>query len=275
MNWTHNGLQSDLAAHLRATRDRVIWEDMQLGESGSPRPDVYSIPKTFQRFCPIAYEIKVSVADFRRDVTAGKWQSYLQFAAGVTFAVPQGLITKADVPPGCGLMVRGEDGWRGLKAPTLKALDGLPKKAWLKLIIDGIERQHREPQPRALNTWSAERDLRRKFGDTIGQLLHDVATAEGRLTFDLEEQSKRHQAALDSEDKRYRAEIERRSYERKHVDESLGELAAGLGLEPDASPSDVLRALRKARESISADAVVARLQGIINRIKNAVSGEVA
>ena len=96
--WKHDELARDLAQHLREKSDRLVWTDMQLGPAGSPRPDVYSLPCSFTRFMPIAYECKISVADFRRDVTAGKWTSYMQFAAGVIFAAPAGLVGKDDLP---------------------------------------------------------------------------------------------------------------------------------------------------------------------------------
>ena len=66
----------------------------------------------------MVYEAKISVADFRADVTAGKWQTYRPFSCGVVFAVPKGLIAKADIPPRCGLIVRGESGWRTVKGPS-------------------------------------------------------------------------------------------------------------------------------------------------------------
>lgn len=43
---THDELAADLAAKLRTDR-RMVWTDIQLGPSGSPRPDVYAIFKSF------------------------------------------------------------------------------------------------------------------------------------------------------------------------------------------------------------------------------------
>lgn len=117
--WTHDDLARDLAMHVLSTK-RLVWCDMQLGPAGSPRPDVYALDKSFAHPRAITYECKVSVADFRADVTAGKWQSYLGFSSGVYFAAPAGLLKKEDVPNGCGLIVRGEEGWRTLRAPTLQ-----------------------------------------------------------------------------------------------------------------------------------------------------------
>ena len=75
----HDELADDLAAHLRADR-RMVWTNIQLGPSGSPRPDVYAFFKSYVDPRPMAYECKVSLSDFRADVTAGKWQSYRKFS---------------------------------------------------------------------------------------------------------------------------------------------------------------------------------------------------
>ena len=69
--WGHDELAKDLAQHLACSNDRMIWLDMQLGPSGSPRPDVFTAPKSYSGFKPIAYECKVSVSDFRSDITSG------------------------------------------------------------------------------------------------------------------------------------------------------------------------------------------------------------
>lgn len=154
---------------------------MQMGPVGSSRPDVYSIAKSFTRFNPLSYEIKISVADFRRDVTAGKWQKYLEFSSAVIFAVPQGLIKKEDVPPGCGLLVRYESGWRAVKGPTLKHVPTLPRDSWMKLLIDGVERQGEAVRIREASEYLAQQQIRKKYGDKIADMLGEISTAEIRL----------------------------------------------------------------------------------------------
>lgn len=140
--WLHDALMKDLAEHLRCKTDRMVWTDMPIGPAGSPRPDVFTIFKSFTQPRPMTYEVKISKADFRSDVTAGKWQKYLRFSSGVLFACPSGLIGKADIPDGCGLIVRGADGWRVVKGPTLRSVT-LPEDALLKLLIDGVDRLRR------------------------------------------------------------------------------------------------------------------------------------
>lgn len=70
MTWMHDALAQDLARHLKAP-DTMVWCNLQLGPSGSPRPDVYRMSKSFVRPCPIAYECKISRENFRSDVTSG------------------------------------------------------------------------------------------------------------------------------------------------------------------------------------------------------------
>jgi len=265
--WTHDVLASDLAAHLRSITDRLVWENMQMGPAGSPRPDVYSIPKSYTRFTPLAYEVKISVADFRRDVTKGKWQSYLNFAVGVTFAVPAGLITKADLPPGCGLMVRSEDGWRTLKAPTLARLETLSRDAWMKLLIDGVTRSFgKAPEPRSASEWKMQKDVRRVFGEQVANLLSDRTRAERRIR----EATRIAEFELENIKERTRYRIEKAQRDAKQSAEQINAermlLCAALGLDTDAQAWDIAQALAEARSRIDLDQEVGRLRRKLDRI---------
>lgn len=175
--WTHDGLANDLASYLGGP-ERMIWTDMQLGPSGSMRPDVYTIRKSYTRPRPMAYEVKVSVADYRSDVTSGKWQRYLEAACGVVFAVPHGLITKADLPNGCGLMVRGESGWTTIKAPTLSPCK-LSQDLLLKLLIDGLPRYAKQNAKEMRDKYTLIHGVRKKLGNEISEYL---LNKEGCLT---------------------------------------------------------------------------------------------
>lgn len=158
--WKHDDLAADLAGHLFAP-ERMVWRDMQLGPVGSPRPDVYTIAKSFVRPNPTAYECKISVSDFRADVTSGKWQSYLKYASAVVFAAPVGLISAKDVPAMCGLVLRHGEAWRLAKKPTICPVE-IPQLACLKLLIDGVERQG--PFYRAKNYQNGMDEFSKRFG---------------------------------------------------------------------------------------------------------------
>jgi len=127
VSWGHDALAEDLARHLRCEKT-MVWQNVQLGPSGSPRPDVYTLAKSFMHPNPRAYEVKVSRSDFLADVTAGKWRSYLNYADSVVFAAPAGLVQPADVPPLAGRR-------------AVPGVVSIPEDALLKLLIDGVERE--------------------------------------------------------------------------------------------------------------------------------------
>lgn len=141
MKWTHDELARDLAAHLRGSTSSLLWENMQLGPSGSIRPDVYRLERSYAHPRPCCYEIKVNRSDFLRDIGTGKWTHYFDVAEVVYFAAPEGILKRNEVPPDAGLYIRGEAGWRPVKAPRPRRLDCLPEDTCLKLLIDGIDRQ--------------------------------------------------------------------------------------------------------------------------------------
>lgn len=189
--WRHNHLLDDLYDHL-CRPERMLWKDVPMGPSGSVRPDIFSMRKSFTKPRPLVYEVKASVRDFRSDVTSGKWQSYLDFACGVIFACPQGMITKADLPKGCGLMVRSEKGWTTTKAPTLDVFKGLDEAIYLKLLMslgDKIARDIRT-QFDFLDRYNAERRMRESLGKEVAQYLHDKERHHRELQEVIEERSK-------------------------------------------------------------------------------------
>lgn len=167
---THDELAHSLAQHLQSD-SRMVWEDIPAGMAGEVRPDVYTIQKSFANPNPITYEVKVSVADFRSDVTKAKWKAYLRFSYGVVFAVPKGLITKKDLPDSCGLITYSGTGiWHTVKRPTLNPCK-IDSDILLKLLMGGAERmtQSKPIQNRDFNKWKHTNKLREKFGKDIAE----------------------------------------------------------------------------------------------------------
>lgn len=78
----HDDLAHNLAQHLQQEA-RMVWENIPAGCAGNVRPDVYTLQKSFSSPNPITYEVKVSLSDFRSDVTTAKWKAYLRFSYGV------------------------------------------------------------------------------------------------------------------------------------------------------------------------------------------------
>jgi len=273
MEWTHDDLASDLAAFLRSKSDRLIWTDMQLGPAGSPRPDVYAVPLSFTRFQPLAYECKVSVSDFRADVTKGKWSDYLRFACAVIFAVPEGLVTKADLPEGCGLMTRGPAGWRTVKGPTMRPLDNLPRDAWVKLLIDGMKREAERSKIQQMSVWSENYRLRDKIGHEIADLMGDRLHAQHRYEEATEKLKRAADDALQEREKIIKGARDRAAEESRVVDAARAELAQMLGLPADASAYNIAQAARRAGRALDRDELVGDLQRRLTRIREAV-GEI-
>lgn len=191
MAWDHDALAADLKGYLQGNqRERLIWCDMQLGPAGSPRPDVYALPKSYSKFTPVAYECKISRADFQADVNAGKWQKYYAFASAVIFAVPDGLIKTTELPGGAGLIVRKANVWRLAKAPKVNAIDNLHRETWMKLVMDGVARLSETRQPH--NSYVIrERAYKKALGEEIAKLAANLETAKWRIENEIREHEKR------------------------------------------------------------------------------------
>lgn len=246
----HDELQENLAGHLRGSSDRLVWTNTQLGPSGSPRPDVFTVNKSFSRFRTDCYEVKVSVSDLRHDVTSGKWQSYRKFGHAVWFAFPRGMAPLDLVPRECGVILRGDGGWRSARKPVAQVLDTLPRDAWLKLLMTDAEGAS-EPRPRHMSEWKAEEVARRKFGDQFAELLRDRARAEHRFesyTKALEEQTEK----LAAEVKKRRDDaLESARREEAYLNSAMQELGSELGLEwGKVTASELMAALRRTRAKL-------------------------
>lgn len=267
--WKHDDLLADLAAHLLGP-DRMVWTDMQLGPSGSPRPDVYTLQKSYSKPVPTAYEIKISRSDLRSDTTSGKWQSYLKYAASVTFAVPDGLCTVSDIPDGCGLIVRKAQMWRYARRPILQKVTP-PFDMCMKLLIDGVGRVHerKQPTPRRVALWEEHKAVRQKFGQAVAACAKDLTAAQARLA------DARSQA--NAEWDRMRADVEntkaRLIAQAKSELETWGQLRADvtkwLSLPDDASTWAVEQRLRQMKAACDADLRVERAESDLSRARHA------
>lgn len=265
---THDQLQEDLACHLRAGTDRMVWTNTQLGPVGSPRPDLFTVNKSFSKFRTDAYEIKVSVSDLRSDVTSGKWQSYRKFSNVVWFAFPRGMAPLDLIPKECGVILRSEAGWRAARKPVAQVLDTLPRDAWLKLLMDlhPVNASGFVKAPRHANEYTAADIVRKKLGKQIGDLFADAARAEERLKWrqgslekdlaDIEEQKSQHRKMLDADAARTV----------KALDESMHTLGAVLGIKPGdltaATLQSAIVALRNRIQGNGIDRAIELLQGI-------------
>jgi hypothetical protein len=253
MVWGHDALAADLAQYLRSDK-RMVWTDMQLGPSGSPRPDVYTLEKSYSRPLPTAYECKISRSDLRSDTTSGKWQKYLQFAGAVIFAVPDGLCTPADIPASCGLIVRKDAVWRHVRKATRSA-SSLPMDACMKLLIDGVNRTvgRNLPTPHRADLWRENAAIRQKFGEAVERTARDITRAQTEAT-DLAKVRSEGWARVDKEvaaHKEYLMAAARS--EMAQFEAAKRDLIEWLELDDRASTLSVSRAIARLRADCDAD----------------------
>lgn len=111
----HHELGHRLARHLQA-KGLHTWENVEFSNPdwsqprswGVVRPDVFACLPVLkaETAAPAIYEVKVSRADFLADLTRPeKRGAYSQLAEAVYFCCPDGLLSKAEVPDGYGLVV--------------------------------------------------------------------------------------------------------------------------------------------------------------------------
>lgn len=266
--WGHDELQEDLAAYLRGNTERMCWTNMQLGPVGSKRPDVYTLEKRYAAWNPTAYECKVSLSDFRTDVTAGKWQAYLQFATAVVFAAPAGLLTKDDVPAACGLILRDGRTWRHARKPIHNPCANLPRETWMKMLIDGVQRTQAEQRREWGNLYQAEQALKKQVGDVVAAYMRDMMVATdmlAKITEQVEEMKRTRTKTMASME---RAEIAAYAGVRERLAAVLG-MPSNTALEFMTTNLEDQVASRLA--SLKGNAEVKRLQHIIDNITSTFS----
>lgn len=111
----HHELGQRLAQHLQA-KGLHTWENVEFSNPDSShdrcwgvvRPDVFACMPALkaENAAPAIYEVKVSRADFLGDISRPeKRKAYSQLAEAVYYCCPSGLIDKAEVPDGYGLLV--------------------------------------------------------------------------------------------------------------------------------------------------------------------------
>lgn len=116
----HHELGRRLASHLR-NKGFHTWENVEFlnpdwsapRKWGVVRPDVFACLPALQtkNASPAIYEVKVSRADFLADLSKpGKREAYSELAEAVYYCCKDGLIDKAEMPDGFGLLCEVEQG---------------------------------------------------------------------------------------------------------------------------------------------------------------------
>lgn len=231
MTWGHDVLADDLARHLQADGEYWTWCNIQY-PSENCRPDVLAFKRwAYHAPALIAYEVKVDRGDLRGDLTSGKWQKYLSEAQGLTFAVPIELGVKpAEVPDGCGLIVRSARGWAHRRRPTLQASTiSQPMVAKLLSCRPNImvQRGHSERggeeswevrQTRQRSEAAAMRAVGKRYGEKLARLLADPRGGQG---------------VIDEAQKKAQEIRDEAAAERGLIKEAWAELGKLVGLDDD------------------------------------------
>lgn len=159
-------LSEDLAAHLRASRDGLLcYTETALGGDGFTGgiADVYAIKPRWGAKDIRVYEVKSSRADFVRGLKEDQHTRYFPFCRRFYFACPSGVIKKADLPEGCGLITRTDNGWRTAVVPTPRDVPE-PGFDFMVGLLD-----------RRLEGWKASRNLRDRIAWKDNATLHEHA----------------------------------------------------------------------------------------------------
>lgn len=110
-------LTSEILAALAAKAEDAIWASELAFDGGARRCDFWTISANASAgFQAIAYEIKISRADFRRDTHAKQRQARL-FSDRFYYVAPKGLIKPDEVPDWAGLY-EFNDGALSMKVPA-------------------------------------------------------------------------------------------------------------------------------------------------------------
>ena len=142
---------NDILAVLRVRhppRDWAFFPELRIGTGYNKRlgdPWEQRIDLWVMCFYPsrrlerIAYEIKVTRTDFRRELKhPGKRRAAMSLSNRFYFVAPEGVLWEGDMPPGCGLLEAREDGsfrlarsapWRECADPPWRFVASLARRA--------------------------------------------------------------------------------------------------------------------------------------------------
>lgn len=101
------------------------------------RMDAVAVKKSWAHPCVTAYEVKVNRQDFLRDE---KWPVYLNYCHKFSFACPEGLIQKDELPPEVGLYwYRGSNRpFKILRHPVYRTVE-IPESFFMYVIMSKIQ----------------------------------------------------------------------------------------------------------------------------------------
>lgn len=229
------------ASILRLLADRHAKDtwvpECKLGSSwaGARRLDGWALRSTWSPVTTVGYEVKVSRSDFVRD---DKWPDYLPCCHLLYFVSPPGVISKDEVPEGCGLIHAGARLVTRVKAPRREphpeALVDLMTYVLMSRVQIVANMWEAGPSGRGnlafWRQWLEERGERADLGRSVSRQLHrelDKARLAQRAAEQVAQRAEWFREALrlrgidpDAAPSEWRA--------RRRVDEALGVLDKAL-----------------------------------------------
>lgn len=208
--WGHDELARDLADFL--DQDLIVLLNTQMGKSGSIRPDVFSMVKTYnrRRVQATTYEIKVTLEDLNRDITAGKSRAYYDFSQRVYYCYPRELqVDPMSIPSDFGIMVRGPEKWRTARKCVMHDLPEYSPDLWMKLLMAAWDTLPRGTRDRLDASEAAYERLNTAMSEDLKQWRHSRERCQRELE-NLErmvEQEKEDLAKLRADSKQLRDEL--------------------------------------------------------------------
>jgi len=182
MSLTGKELARDLARNL-SENGKMVWVEMPLGSvmrDSVGRADVLSIAKSYTNPSVIIYEIKASRGDFLGDISRGKYMRYRSCCNQLYFATEKGLVQKVEVPEGCGLITRSENGWRVVKSAP-RADCEITTNMFMALLMRGHEdffEQVRELDRKKIEVYQGLNQASNDYGVKVAR---DIANSVGFL----------------------------------------------------------------------------------------------
>jgi hypothetical protein len=145
------------------------------GAKGTPIADVVTFKPSFTNFCMAVYEVKVARGDFLHEIKGGKYALYLPHCQRFYFACPSGLVTIDEIPPECGLIVRGDKGWKVAKGAPAREIE-TPLETVQSMLFHRLKASRRS---KALHdvAWMLRqnpeyRTLPKKFGEWVSEAVN-------------------------------------------------------------------------------------------------------
>lgn len=131
---THRELCFSLAEAKGTNFIEVPLGSVWLNKEGLGIADVISFDCSYVKFIVNIFECKISRSDFLNDLNSKKYEKYLPYCNRFYYACLKDVALVDEIPSGVGLMVKGENGWRTIKASKKRNVD-IPQEALLSMLF--------------------------------------------------------------------------------------------------------------------------------------------